>query len=232
MGEIDRAGRAASTMVKLTMIVRLRDGLPLCEGLELDKVANMETYKQQAKSVIKSFAQSKTSAVPPKMTVESGNYFFHYLINSGVCYFTLAEKGYPKKLAYQYLEELFKEFTSMYHSEIESVSRPYAFIKFDKFIQKTRKLYLDTRTQRNMTKLNEELNEVQNIMTKNIQEVLGQGEKLENVTRMSSTLSYESRKYKKNAKALSRQALIKKYMPFAIIGGVILFVLFFRWLFY
>ena len=36
-------------MVKLTMIVRLRDGLPLCEGLELDKVANMETYKQQAK---------------------------------------------------------------------------------------------------------------------------------------------------------------------------------------
>jgi vesicle transport protein SEC22 len=219
-------------MVKLTMIVRLRDGLPLCEGLELDKVANMETYKQQAKSVIKSLAQSKTSAVPPKMTVESGNYFFHYLINSGVCYFTLAEKGYPKKLAYQYLEELFKEFTSMYHSEIESVSRPYAFIKFDKFIQKTRKLYLDTRTQRNMTKLNEELNEVQHIMTKNIQEVLGQGEKLENVSRMSSTLSYESRKYKKNAKALSRQALIKKYMPFAIIGGVILFVLFFRWLFY
>ena len=49
----------------------------------------------------------------------------------------------------------------------------------DKFIQKTRKLYLDTRTQRNMSKLNSELNEVQNIMTKNIQEVLGQGEKLE-----------------------------------------------------
>jgi len=219
-------------MVKLTMIVRLSDGLPLCEGLELDKIANMETYKQQAKSVIKSFAQSKTSAVPPKMTVESGNYCFHYLINGGVCYFTLAEKGYPKKLAYQYLEELFREFTSLYHSEIESVARPYAFIKFDKFIQKTRKLYLDTRTQRNMTKLNEELSEVQNIMTKNIQEVLGQGEKLSDVTRMSSALSYESRKYQKNAKALSRQALIKKYMPFAIIGGVIMFVLFFRWLFY
>lgn len=47
--EIDRAGRAASTMVKLTMIVRLSDGLPLCEGLELDKIANMEMYKQQAK---------------------------------------------------------------------------------------------------------------------------------------------------------------------------------------
>ena len=38
---------------------------------------------------------------------------------------------------------------------------------------------MDTRTQRNMSKLNSELNEVQSIMTKNIQEVLGQGEKLE-----------------------------------------------------
>jgi len=221
-----------ATMVKLTMIVRLFDGLPLCESLELDKIANLEMYKQQAKTVIKSFAQARTAQVPPRMTVESGNYHFHYLTNAGVCYFTLAEKGYPKKLAYQYLEELKREFTTLYHNEIESVARPYAFIKFDKFIQKTRKLYLDTRTQRNMSKLNSELNEVQSIMTKNIQEVLGQGEKLENVTRMSSTLSYESRKYQKNAKALSRQALIKKYMPFAIIGGVIFVVLFFRWLFY
>lgn len=36
-------------MVKLTMIVRLFDGLPLCESLELDKIANLEMYKQQAK---------------------------------------------------------------------------------------------------------------------------------------------------------------------------------------
>ena len=38
---------------------------------------------------------------------------------------------------------------------------------------------MDTRSQRNLTMLNSELNEVQHIMTKNIQEVLGQGEKLE-----------------------------------------------------
>ena len=32
---------------------------------------------------------------------------------------TLADRGYPKKLAYQYLDELQKEFTSLYASEIE-----------------------------------------------------------------------------------------------------------------
>mgnify|MGYP001988182781 CR=1 FL=1 len=40
----------------------------------------------------------------------------------------------------------------------------------DPFIQKTKRLYVDTRTQRNLNKLNEDLVDVQKIMTQNIQE--------------------------------------------------------------
>lgn len=49
----------------------------------------------------------------------------------------------------------------------------------DTFIQKTKKLFQDTRSQRNLAKLNDDLAEVHTIMTRNIQEVLGQGEKLD-----------------------------------------------------
>ena len=62
----------------------------------------------------------------------------------------------------------------------------YLFIYFwggglllDTYIQKIKKLYLDTRSQRNIAKLNDELYEVQQIMTRNVQEVLGVGEKLD-----------------------------------------------------
>lgn len=48
----------------------------------------------------------------------------------------------------------------------------------DTFIQKTKKLYLDTRTQRNITKLQTDVQEVATVMTKNIAEILGQGEKM------------------------------------------------------
>jgi len=47
-----------------------------------------------------------------------------------VCYLTLCERSYPKKLAYQYLEELQREFEKVNRSQIETVARPYAFIKF------------------------------------------------------------------------------------------------------
>ncbi|KAK3278533.1 SNAP receptor [Cymbomonas tetramitiformis] len=214
-------------MVKLTLIARVTDGLPLAEGLDTDKNQDLEYYKQQAKNLFKKISQGPTP--PSRASYESGPYFLHYLIEAGVCYLTLCDRGYPKKLAYQYLEDLQKEFHSLNHSEVAAAARPYAFIKFDTFIQKTKRLYLDTRTQRNLNKMNEELAEVQQIMTRNIQEVLGQGEKLENVVRMSSNLTEESKKYAGRAKDLSRQALIRKYLPFAVVLGLVLLVTLLRY---
>ncbi|GKB67186.1 hypothetical protein Tco_0928598, partial [Tanacetum coccineum] len=49
------------------------------------------------------------------------------------------------------------------------------------FIQRTKEFYQDTRTQRNVSKLNDELYEVHQIMPRNVQEVLGVGEKLDPV---------------------------------------------------
>lgn len=156
------------------------------------------------------------------MSIETGPYYFHYIIEGRVCYLTMCDRSYPKKLAFQYLEDLKNEFERVNGNQIETAARPYAFIKFDTFIQKTRKLYLDTRTQRNLAKLNDELYEVHQIMTRNVQEVLGVGEKLDQVSEMSSRLTSDTRIYADKAKDLNRQALIRKYAPVAIVIGVVL----------
>lgn len=69
-------------------------------------------------------------------------------------------------------------------------------------------------------------------MTRNIQEVLGQGEKLDNMTKMSSTLASESKQYSVRAKDLHRQALIRKYVPLAVVLMTLLLVLWIRAKFY
>jgi vesicle transport protein SEC22 len=53
----------------------------------------------------------------------------------------------------------------------------------DQFIQKTKKLYMDANSQRNMSKIASELADAQRIMTRNIEDILGRGE------RMTSTAS-------------------------------------------
>lgn len=209
------------------MIARVTDGLPLAEGLDDGREQrDLEFYKQQAKALFKKLSHGQHE--PSRMSIETGPFIFHYIIEARVCYLTMCDRSYPKKLAFQYLEELKNEFEKLYQSQVETVARPYAFIKFDTFIQKTRKLYLDTRTQRNLAKLNDDLYEVQQIMTRNVQEVLGVGEKLDQVSQMSSRLSSESRKYADKAKDLSRQAFIKKWAPVAIVLGVVFVLLWMR----
>lgn len=168
------------------------------------------------------------SRPPPRMSIESGSYTFHYLIDGDVVYLTLVDKAYPKKLAFQYLDELDKEFTSLYGTQIDSIARPYAFIKFDTFIQKTKKLYLDTRTQRNIARLNADIAEVHSIMTRNIQDVLGQGERLDRMTEMSNMLSQDARQMAMKAKDLYHQALFKKYFPWIVLAGIVILVLIVR----
>ena len=123
-------------MVKLTLIARVADGLPLAEGLETEKNADLDAYKQQAKARGNALCHVRASLMPAqtlfkrlaggghppaRMSVESGAYCFQcvashhatqpllgsqlllcsYLIEHGVCYLTLADRAYPKKLAYQ-----------------------------------------------------------------------------------------------------------------------------------
>ncbi|KAH0866395.1 hypothetical protein HID58_083606 [Brassica napus] len=190
-------------MVKMTLIARVTDGLPLAEGLDDGRdLPDSDMYKQQVKSLFKNLSRGHNEA--SRMSVETGPYVFHYIIEGRVCYLTMCDRSYPKKLAFQYLEDLKNEFERVNGPNIETAARPYAFIKFDTFIQKTKKLYQDTRTQRNIAKLNDELYEVHQIMTRNVQEVLGVGEKLDQVSEMSSRLTSESRIYADKAKDLNR----------------------------
>jgi hypothetical protein len=47
-----------------------------------------------------------------------------------VCYLTLCDASYPKKLAHAFIDEIKKEFDIQYGAEVRAASRPYAFIKF------------------------------------------------------------------------------------------------------
>ncbi|KAK3220568.1 hypothetical protein Dsin_014538 [Dipteronia sinensis] len=193
-------------------------------------------YKQQVKALFKNLSKGHNGAL--RMSVEIGPYVFHYNIEGRLCYLTMCDCAYLKKLAFQYLEDLKNEFEHFNGAQIETAVRPYPFIKFDTFIQKTKKLYQDTHTQMNIAKLNDELYEVHQIMTRNVQEVLGVGEKLDRTFYIASNvwhfygLSYgeltpmnESLIYAETAKDLNRQALIRKWAPVAIVFGVV-FVLF------
>jgi Regulated-SNARE-like domain len=103
-----------------------------------------------------------------------------YLIADAICYLTITDKSYPRKLAFSYLQELAKEFSTSYGTEaLKPNLRPYAFVQFDTFISATKRVYQDSRAQSNLDRLNVELQDVTRVMTKNIEDLIYRGDSLD-----------------------------------------------------
>lgn len=164
----------------------------------------------------------------PQASIESGQYTIQYvvpvisglrpltncsyLLNDSVVFLCICDRSYPRKLAFTYLSDLSAEFTTTYPSQqyLSPTLRPYAFVEFDTFIQRTKKTYQDSRATQNLDKLNDELKDVTKVMTKNIEDLLYRGDSLERMGDMSSRLREDSRKYRKAAVRINWELLLKQ----------------------
>eukprot|EP00697_Spironema_sp_BW2_P013277 gnl/Spiro4/3302_TR1611_c0_g1_i1.p1 gnl/Spiro4/3302_TR1611_c0_g1~~gnl/Spiro4/3302_TR1611_c0_g1_i1.p1 ORF type:complete len:230 (-),score=48.98 gnl/Spiro4/3302_TR1611_c0_g1_i1:26-664(-) len=208
-----------------TEIARLRDGLLLVASVENPRNIDTNTYKDQAKKIFRCL----TPESPQRLTVETTeNLVFHYAVDNGVIYICLCERGYPKKLAFSYLEDIQKSFSSMYGSQVESTTRPYAFVKFNNEMKRKKELYSDTQ---NIDKIRSELQDVHDIMIKNIEEVLDMGTRIEVMDDVSGTLINEAARFGRGAKMLHQMWIrSSRVIPIAI-GVTVLLLFIFYYLF-
>eukprot|EP00124_Ichthyophonus_hoferi_P004076 Ihof_evm1s408 gene=Ihof_evmTU1s408 len=192
-------------MMLMTMIARVIDGLPLAASMEDESTdRDLGPYKNQAKMLFKKLSISS----PARLSIDTGPMCFHYIIEHDVCYLVLCDGNYPKNTAFQYLEELQAEFQSAYGHEVGTAARPYAFITFDTVMQKIKRSYQYGRSrqgQGGVNRLNAELQDVQRVMTQNIQEIIGRGEKLDKIGDMAFQMKEDSKAYLKDAKYVNLQ---------------------------
>ncbi|CAN4087779.1 unnamed protein product [Withania somnifera] len=173
-------------MVKLTIIGRVSDGMPLAQGPRSHVVHEendvLATYKQQAEFILK---QVSLQALPSsKMTILVDHHCFNYMVESGICYLTLCESSYPRKLAFHYLQDLQQEFERLDRSFVDRITKPYTFIKLDTIIGNIRKQYVDTRTQANLSKLNAHRQKDLDIGTEELSLITERRRRVEMIERM------------------------------------------------
>ncbi len=205
--------------------------------------AELAEPKTNAKMIIRRLNRNSE----PQASIEAGKYTLQcvpclrpatplilptrsYLIQDQLCFLTICDKSYPRKLAFTYLSDLATEFTTTYSSSqyLSPNCRPYAFVEFDTFMQRTKKTYQDSRASANLDKLNDELKDVTKVMTKNIEDLLYRGDSLEKMGDMSSRLREDSRKYKRAAVRINWELLLKQYGPFVGVGFLMIVLIWWR----
>ncbi|MCL7045779.1 hypothetical protein MKW94_024519 [Papaver nudicaule] len=160
-------------MVKMTVVGRAYDGLPVAHHPRIlnGEDANMLFYKQQAEFILKEICRG--ALLPSKMSINiDDQYCFIYLIENGICYITLCEFSYPRRLVFHYLQDLNKEMEKLDTNFLHTMSKPYSFIKFDNVIANIRRQYIDTRTQANLSKLNANRRQDLDVMTEDMSKII------------------------------------------------------------
>lgn len=215
-------------MILMTIIARVADGLPLAASIQEDEQSgrDLQQYQSQAKQLCRRL----NAQIPDRCTLQTGELNFHYLIAQGVCYLSLCEASFPKKMVFAYLEDLHNEFSDQYGRRVPGVTRPYSFIEFDTYIQKAKKTYIDSRARRNLGSINTELHDVQRIMAANIEEVLQRGEALSALDTKASNLSSLSKKYRSDAKYLNTRSTYAKVAAVAVFFVTLIIYVRFWWL--
>eukprot|EP00478_Filoreta_tenera_P003075 GABV01003226.1.p1 GENE.GABV01003226.1~~GABV01003226.1.p1 ORF type:complete len:136 (-),score=14.97 GABV01003226.1:33-440(-) len=123
-----------------TIIGRVVDGMPVA-GTQ-DNAVDMKELKREAKDLLKSFDHTS----PSMCSIGAGNYTFHYVIENGVCYLALTETSYPRRLVFDFLSAVQKEFEAQHGHEVHQYSRPYAATTFSPVLKKLRNSFLDPRS--------------------------------------------------------------------------------------
>jgi vesicle transport protein SEC22 len=197
--------------------------VPLSGSVDEDNDPQLLEQKKKVKFLMTRITPNSEN----RASIESDGYQIHYLIQDSIIYFVICDHSYPRKLAFSYLLEISREFFQSHGNDaLRQDTRPYAFVSFDNYMQKTKKLYQDERAQSNLDKLNNELEDVKSVLHKNIEDLLYRGDSLDKMSDLSSSIRLESSKYRKAARKINIDLLIKQYAP---IVGVGLFIVFLIW---
>ena len=110
-------------MSLFTLIGRVQDGL-LLSGSQNDS-NQLADLKRQAKRIIKN-VKSKQD----KVSIDAGNYSFHYLVSYDLIYLVLVDSSYPTGLAFSYLHELNTIFYQKYGDSVYQFDSPWSCVAF------------------------------------------------------------------------------------------------------
>ncbi|CDR95343.1 vesicle transport protein, putative [Babesia bigemina] len=230
-------------MGDLTLLCRASDGLPLVEIWE-DRISpeSLDLNSNEVSKVTQSIkinARMICRKLPPnstKCSIMEGDVCYHYMVEGGICYMTVTSTEYPKKLAFLYLAELCAAFEKELETQrkshspndpLRAIAKPYSFMTFDRTIHKIKANFKDPNSSKALHMINNSLNEVTNIMRRNIDEILQRGENLEDIGRMADGLKAETLKFKTSSKLLAQQSLLEKYLVFVIVAVVIIMCYYF-----
>jgi len=163
------------------------------------------------------------SKIPPedeKLTLSHGSYLFHYVCENNIIYMCITDDEFERSRAFLYLSEIKKKFLSTFGDEAQKAIAYAMNNEFSLVLRNLMKHYSESKDIDTISRVHSELDELQDIMVRNIDNVLQRGEKVELLINKTENLSSSSVTFRTQSRNLQRSLFWKNVKLYCVIGGI------------
>lgn len=139
----------------------------------------------------------------------------------------ITDDEFVRSRAFLYLNEIKRRFQTAYGSRADTALAYAMNTEFSQVLANEMRYYSESREIDTISRVHGELDDLKNIMVKNIDNVAMRGERLELLVNKTENLSVNSVTFRKTSRNLARSMFWKNVKLYIIIGIVILLIVYF-----
>ncbi|KAL8616812.1 Vesicle-associated membrane protein [Nucella lapillus] len=161
-----------------------------------------------------------------KLTYSHNSYLFHYVTEAGFIYLGITDDDFERSKAFMFLNEIKRRFQMQYGARAKS-ALPYAMnSEFSRVLATQMRIASDMKGDQ-LTKVQDEVDELKGIMVRNIDQIADRGERLELLVDKTEDLNAHAVSFKKTSRGLARSMWWKNIKLLVIIAIVVIVLLYF-----
>eukprot|EP00770_Monocercomonoides_exilis_P005474 MONOS_5447.1-p1 / transcript=MONOS_5447.1 / gene=MONOS_5447 / organism=Monocercomonoides_exilis_PA203 / gene_product= Vesicle transport protein Sec22B / transcript_product= Vesicle transport protein Sec22B / location=Mono_scaffold00158:54988-55943(-) / protein_length=203 / sequence_SO=supercontig / SO=protein_coding / is_pseudo=false len=185
------------------VVSRVSDKLVLCSAIPdiLSEDLRNKSFK---------ILEKVTPTFNSHMVLEDNEYTFYLFVEKKCAFLICCDRSFPKVVALKFLEDISQQFFSLFGATVDVVSRENAFSAFSSHIDSKKVFYNTSKQRLQFEELDKELNQVKDIITKTVDDVIERGEKLTMLQDLSTSLVSDSKRFRQNAQTLDSISGLQK----------------------
>ncbi|KAJ5068120.1 vesicle-associated membrane protein [Anaeramoeba ignava] len=179
-------------------------------------------FKQACRQILGKIGQKDT-----KMTYVYDKYNFHFISEKNLIYMCMADENFERRIAFAFLQDIKGRFQSEYGTKGQNAIYLGMNEDFAQVLQRQMKYFSSNLESDKIGKVKNEIEDVKQIMSKNIEKVIERGDKIEILVDKTEHLRDQSFKFKRQSTKLKRHMWYKncKLIMMIFVVLIIYFIL-------
>lgn len=169
---------------------------------------------------------SKINMDNHKLTYSHGDYLIHYICENKLIYMCITDNEYERGRAFFFLADIKQKFIHTYGLTVATAIAYAMNTEFSKILAQQMTFFSQSNEVDVISRFHGQIDELKDIMVKNIDNLRDRGEKLELLVNKTENLSNNSVAFRKASRNLARQMFWKNIRLYVVVGLIIIFVLY------